>query len=127
MKRFGAALAIVVLLCGCQAVKQSTARFGKDLLVVAVSPVHLPVAMVSDVCGAEEPSDLHPVMAIVQLPLSGLKHLLFTLAYAGDALLYPLYLPFGLEPWDLYVIDGFPFTVNHAEEEVIIDPISIWD
>jgi hypothetical protein len=127
MKRFCVVALVLAVFCGCQAVKTSTRRLGKDLAVVVTSPIHIPVAAATDVAGSEKPGELNPISAPILLVLGLAKHSYFTLAYAADAVLYPVYLPFGAEPWDLYTMDAFPYTINHSTEEVMLDPITIVD
>ncbi len=104
-------LSVLIGSIGCQHVKHASLRFGKDLFVVATSPVHIPVAAVNESYLALEDEEYNAVWLFPLLVLPNLvKHTLVTGVYAIDTVFYPFNLPFGKKPINLYTVDNFPYT-----------------
>ncbi len=117
------AAAACLSLPGCGSLQ----RLGKDVAVVVTSPVTVPLAAVHDsIDWGDETSGATPVLlAPLNIPLHGIKHVAYTVVYAVDACLSPLYLLASicggdLEPIDLYSLqDGYPWQSEpwpHFEE-----------
>lgn len=102
------------LFCGCQSLK----RAGKDVVVVVTSPVTVVLGGVHDALDwGKSTKDAFPmVLAPFTVPGHMLKHVAYTVCYAGDLVLSPFYLlasigrsP-GLDPIELYSLtDGYPW------------------
>ncbi|MBM4015180.1 MAG: hypothetical protein FJ293_09500 [Planctomycetes bacterium] len=114
LKAFAALAAAACLsLPGCGSLQ----RLGTDVVVVVTSPVTVPLAAVHDsIDWGDETSGATPVLlAPLNIPLHAIKHVAYTVVYAADACLSPLYLLASigggdLEPIDLYSFtDGYPW------------------
>lgn len=109
------AAAACLSLPGCGSLK----RVGTDLAVVVTSPVTVPLSAVYDSLDwGSGTKDATPVLlAPLNIPLHMMKHIAYTLVYAADACVSPLYLLASispgndLEPIDLYSLsDGYPWS-----------------
>ncbi len=108
------AAAACLSLPGCGSLK----RVGTDLAVVVTSPVTVPLSAVYDSLDwGEGTKDATPVLlAPLNIPLHMLKHIAYTVVYAADACVSPLYLLASispsndLQPIDLYTLsNGYPW------------------
>lgn len=106
-------LAVVVLLAGCGSLQ----RIGKDIAVVGTSPITVPLSAGYDSLDWGEDKDaMTPVLFFpVNFVLHTLKHVAYTVVYAGDLVVSPLYLipsvfpGNDLAPIKLYYLDGYPW------------------
>ncbi len=122
MKRF--ALCIVLLAaCGCANMATSTSRFGKDLCVVAASPAQIPCGAVEDALTYSDDSSVSVSFSPVTVPLMAVKHAYFTMLYALDMVWYPIYLPLGLEPMNLYEMRRFPWRTHPEGHKWLYDEL----
>jgi len=115
-----AVAAMVALACpalpGCASLK----RAGTDIAVVVTSPVTVPLDAIHDSLDWGEDSDgAAPIVLMpLNVPLHLVKHVAYTVVYAGDLLVSPFYLLANitprnqddLEPIALYRLDeGYPW------------------
>ncbi len=124
MKSLKALAALAAAAClslpGCGSLK----RVGTDLAVVVTSPITIPLSAVHDSLnwGADTKDATPMLLAPLNIPLHALKHAAYTIVYAADAIVSPLYLIAGipdlftggdkhdLAPIDLYVLnEGYPW------------------
>ena len=117
VKAVAAVVAIAIpALPGCTALK----RAGTDVAVVVTSPATIPLSAVHDSLDWGDDSDgaAPMVLAPFNIPLHLVKHLAYTVVYAGDLVLSPFYLLASItprnndqpEPISLYELDeGYPW------------------
>ena len=118
------AAAAFLVLPGCG----SLARVGTDLVVVVTCPVTIPLSAVYDSLdwGKETPGPTAVLLMPLNIPLHAIKHVAYTVVYAADACVSPLYLLASitpkndLQPISIYRLnDGYPWKSEpwpHLEE-----------
>lgn len=108
------AAAAFLVLPGCGSLR----RVGTDLAVVVTCPVTIPLSAVYDSLdwGKETPGPTAVLLMPLNIPLHAIKHVAYTVVYAADACVSPLYLLASitprndLEPITIYTLnDGYPW------------------
>ena len=116
MRTSAAAICLVAILlptCGCRS--PAHARLAKDLVVVAASPVQVPLGGLVDTYRVHRRNPWTLFGMPVVLVHHTLKHAVTTLLHAGDVLLYPFALADGSGPVELYDVGQFPFYVPNEK------------
>lgn len=120
------AVAALLTLAGCENMKTSSRRVLLDLRMIAVAPVNISANLGKEM-GQElvsPPWVLNQAKALTWTPVFGLaRHGCYTLLHTADAAVYPLYLPFGAEPWTVYDTDTFPFPIDAERESQFWDSV----
>ena len=122
MKRLCLGL-LILALPGCARMATSTSRFGKDVAVVVTSPAEILCGGVEDALTYRDDRSVNAAFSPVLVPVMMGKHVYFTLVYAIDTVWYPIYLPLGLEPIDLYQMTRFPWKTEAEGHKWIHDEL----
>ncbi len=114
---------LLILLAGSFPGCQSLKRTGKDIAVIATSPLTIPLDSVYESLDwGDESGKVTPILMLpFTVPGRIVKHALYTVVYAGDLVFSPIYLlasikddDGGLDPINLYALDqGYPWE-SHA-------------
>lgn len=106
----GVVFAALLFAGGCANISRSTERVKNDLLVTVALPVQVVAGGAEDAyrSAADRPV-LGAAAAPVVFAFSMYKHTLVSLVYAGDALLFPVYMWFGPKKLGIYDTSRFPF------------------
>jgi hypothetical protein len=115
---------LTALLClsllSCERVIISCQRAWWDARMVLVAPLNIPLS-IGEAVGEElasPPWGLNQLKAITLTPLFTLgRHGSLLIYHCLDLAVFPLYLPFGPEPFRLYQTDTFPLPIDLEAEQ----------
>ena len=122
MRRLYVSLLLLPML-GCGSVTPATIRLIKDLTVVGTSPIQIPCAATKDALTYDEDDSVNVCFAPALIPVMAGKHMFFTALYGADICLYPLYLPMGPQPLDLYDLSEFPYKTRGEKHRWIYEEL----
>ncbi|MBN1476748.1 hypothetical protein JXA47_08345 [Candidatus Sumerlaeota bacterium] len=109
-------------LISCERATNSCQRAWWDARMVLIAPVNIPLSIGAAVGEdlTSPPWGLNQLKAITWTPLFTLgRHGSLLVFHGIDLAVFPLYLPFGPEPFRLYQTDTFPMPIDPEQERYL--------